>query len=63
MVRDGQRTAALGRGGAAESRVESAVLTIARLIGRQIAREAFEASEAVNDNARASETGPDRETR
>ena len=48
MVWDGARTVALRCGdaanddGTAESRVESAVLTIARLIGRQIAREAFE---------------------
>lgn len=31
-------------------RVDAAVLTIARLIGRQIAREAFERLKAANDN-------------
>ena len=69
MVGDGARTIALRRGdaandnGTADSRVESAVLTIARLIGRQIAREAFERTRAVNDNAPTSEAGKDQETR
>ena len=31
-------------------RIDDAVLTIARLIGRQMAREAFERLEAANDN-------------
>jgi hypothetical protein len=31
-------------------RIDAAVLTIARLIGRQMAREAFEQLEAANDN-------------
>ena len=31
-------------------RIDAAVLTIARLIGRQMAREAFERLKAVNDN-------------
>jgi hypothetical protein len=31
-------------------RIDAAVLTIARLIGRQMAREAFERLEAANDN-------------
>ena len=65
MVRDGARTIAVKRGSAAnddstaDSRVESAVLTLARIIGRQIAREAFEPARAVNDNAPASEAGED----
>ena len=69
MVGDRARTGALRRGdaandnGAAESRVESAVLTLARLIGRQIAREVFERASAANDNAPVSEAGDDRETR
>lgn len=33
------------------ARVDAVVLTIARLIGRQIAREHFEALQAANDNA------------
>jgi hypothetical protein len=35
----------------AQVRIDSAVLTIARLIGRQIAREAFERLKAANDNS------------
>jgi hypothetical protein len=34
----------------ASERVDAVVLTIARLIGRQIAREHFEALQAANDN-------------
>jgi hypothetical protein len=36
--------------GAAGTRLEAAVLTIARQIGRQIAREEFERLSAANDN-------------
>jgi hypothetical protein len=36
--------------GDAQVRIEAAVLTIARLIGRQMAREAFERLKAANDN-------------
>jgi hypothetical protein len=36
--------------GDARVRIDAAVLTIARLIGRQMAREAFERLEAANDN-------------
>lgn len=36
--------------GNARDRIDAAVLTIARLIGRQMAREAFERLEAANDN-------------
>lgn len=36
--------------GAARLRVDTAVLRIARLIGRQIAREEFERLNAANDN-------------
>ena len=48
--------------GAAEARVRSAVLTIARLLGRQIAREQFEWQASANDNAPVKETG-DRQER
>lgn len=41
----------------AEARVESAVLTLARLLGRQIAREQFVELHAANDNPPAGETG------
>jgi len=36
--------------GDARARIDAAVLTIARLIGRQIAREAFERLSVANDN-------------
>ena len=36
--------------GSAEARVQSAVLTLARLLGRQIAREQFAQLHAANDN-------------
>ena len=35
---------------AASGRIDAAALTIARLIGRQMAREAFERLKAANDN-------------
>ena len=43
--------------GAAEARVQSAVLTLARLIGRQIAREQFMQLDAANDNRPAGNPG------
>ncbi len=43
--------------GGAEARVHSAVLTLARLLGRQIAREQFVELQAANDNPPAGETG------
>jgi len=39
-----------GHEASAFARVDKVVLTIARLIGRQIAREHFEALQAANDN-------------
>ena len=48
--------------GAAEARIRSAVLTIARLLGRQIAREHFEKLHSANDNVPVAETG-DRQER
>ena len=45
-----------------EARVQSDVVTIARLLGREIARERFERLEAVHDDAPAGELG-DREER
>ena len=47
--------------GAAEARVRSAVLTIARLLGRQIAREQFERQASANDNAPVRKTGDQKE--
>ena len=37
--------------GRPEARIDAAVMRLARLLGRQIARERFEASRAANDNA------------
>ena len=59
--RSGDRAAA-NDNGAAEARVRSAVLTIARLLGRQIAREQFERQASANDNTPVKETG-DRQER
>ena len=47
--RSGDRVAA-NDNGAAEARFRAALLTIARLLGRQIAREQFERRVAANDN-------------
>ena len=41
----------------AEARIDSAVVTLARLIGRRIAREHFEAIRAANDNAPEKDAG------
>ena len=48
--------------GSAEARVQSAVLTIARLLGRQIAREQFARPDCANDNEPAQETRSLKET-
>ena len=37
--------------GGAEARIDAAVMRLARLIGRQIAREEFDGLKAANDNA------------
>ena len=42
-------------GGGPEARIEAAAMRLARLLGRQIAREHFEAGRAANDNAPAGE--------
>jgi hypothetical protein len=49
-----RRTAAVNDNGTAKARIDAAVLTIARLIGRQIAREEFE-RRCANDNRPAPE--------
>ena len=51
------RGVAANDNGEAEARVDTAVLTLARLIGRRIAREEFDRIEAANDNAPANEAG------
>ncbi len=40
-----------GTGGGPDARIEDAVMRLARLLGRQIARERFARPEAANDNA------------
>ena len=40
-----------GADGGAEARIDAAVMTLARLIGRRIAREELERLDAANDNA------------
>ena len=52
-----KRFAAANDNGTAEARVEAAVLVIARLIGRQIAREEYERLHAANDNALVGDAG------
>ena len=46
-----------GPGDGPEARVEAAVIRLARLLGRQIAREHFAAGRAANDNAPAAKAG------
>jgi len=43
----------------AEARVEAVVMEIARILGRQIARDVFRSGQAANDNAASRETGED----
>ena len=45
-------------GGGAEARMDAAAMTLARLLGRRIAREHFAATRAANDNAPAGRDGP-----
>ena len=44
--------------GEAEARIDAAVMTLARLLGRRIARERFAATRAANDDAPAGKDGP-----
>ncbi len=46
-----------GAGGGPEARIDYAVMRLARLLGRQIAREQFRQPQAANDNAPADEVG------
>ncbi len=46
-----------GAGGEAEARIDSAVMTLARLIGRRIAREELDGLDAANDNAPGKDAG------
>ena len=46
-----------GTGGGAEARIDAAVVTLARLIGRRIAREELDRLDAANDNAPEKDAG------
>ena len=46
-----------GAGGGAEARIDAAVMTLARLIGRRIAREELDRLDAANDNAPEKDAG------
>ena len=46
-----------GACGGAEARVDAAVMTLARLIGRRIAREELDRLDAANDNAPEKDAG------
>ena len=43
--------------GGTEARIDTAVMTLARLIGRRIAREEYERLDAANDNAPTKDAG------
>ncbi|MCY3670198.1 MAG: hypothetical protein OXH14_03865 [Alphaproteobacteria bacterium] len=49
-----------GTGGGAEARIDAAVMRLARVLGRQIAREQFARQEAANDNAPPEKEAHDR---
>ena len=51
------RGVAANDNGEAETRVDTAVLTLARLIGRRIAREGLDRVDAANDNAPEKDAG------
>ncbi|MDD9991556.1 MAG: hypothetical protein OXP75_07135 [Rhodospirillales bacterium] len=51
------RGVAANDNGEAEARVDTAVVTLARLIGRRIAREALDRLDAANDNAPEKDAG------
>ena len=51
-----RRLTAANDNGTAEARVEAVVLTLARLVGRQIARETSENLGGANDNAPVGKT-------
>ena len=50
----------VGAGSGPEARIDDAVMRLARLLGRQIAREQFRQSEAANDNAPPEKEAHDR---
>ncbi len=55
------RGSAANDNGGAEERIDAAVMTLARLIGRRIVRERFAAAEPANDNMPARGVGEGQE--
>ena len=51
-----------GAGGGAETRIDSAVMTLARLMGRRIAREEMDRLDAANDNTPVKDAGERQES-
>ena len=51
------RGVAANDNGGAEARIDTAVLSLARIIGRRIAREELDRLDAANDNAPAKDAG------
>ena len=51
-----------GAGGGPEARIEAAVMRLARLLGRRIAREEYDRRDAANDNAPAEDAGERQES-
>ena len=49
-----------GTGGGPEARIDAAVMRLARLLGRQVARERFARPDAANDNAPPEKEAHDR---
>ena len=58
--REGVPRVAANDNGGPEARIDAAVMRLARLLGRQIARERFEATRAANDNAPPEKEAHDR---
>ncbi len=58
--REGVPRVAANDNGGPETRIDAAVMRLARLLGRQIAREQFRQSEAANDNAPPEKEAHDR---
>ena len=53
----GMRGVAANDNGGAETRIDTAVMTLARIIGRRIAREELDRLDAANDNAPGKDAG------
>ncbi|MCY4002161.1 MAG: hypothetical protein OXF33_00405 [Rhodospirillales bacterium] len=58
--REGVSRVAANDNGGPEARIDDAVMRLARLLGRQIAREQFARPEAANDNAPPEKEAHDR---